>query len=183
MNKHVRFRLVLWKKVEKWFSRRKAGLSVVRLMMEYGIRIDESGRLYIGDIELSDYAVARAAKVDRRVVKDTAKYLLSNHELKEIFTKLKPAGPSLVDIAPHLGYTVIKVYADPHSPGILASVSSILAAHGLVIRQALADDPDLYPEPALTLVIEGRIPAEGLEKLQNLKNIRSFTILALQEGR
>ena len=163
--------------MEKWFSRRKAGLSVVRLMVEYGIRIDGSGKYYIGDVELTDNAIARAAGVDRRVVRETAKFLLSNPELKSIFLKLKPAGPSLVDVAPQLGFTVIKLYADPHSPGIIASVSSILAKYGLVIRQALADDPDLYPNPALTIVVEGKIPAQALEKLQGLKCIRSFSII------
>ena len=73
----------MWKKVEKWFSRRKAGLSVVRLMVEYGMRIDESGELYIGDVGLADNAVARAAGVDRRVVKETARYLLSIPELSQ----------------------------------------------------------------------------------------------------
>ncbi len=168
----------MWKKVEKWFSRRKAGLAVVRLMVEYGMRVDESGNLYIGDVELADNAVARVAGVDRRVVKETARYLLSIPELRSIFTKLRPAGPSLVDVAPYLGYSVIKVRADPHIPGILASVASIISDHGLVIRQALADDPDLYPDPALTLVIEGRLPGDAIEKIQRVKSVKSVSIMA-----
>ncbi len=168
----------MWKKVEKWFSRRKAGLSVVRLMVEYGMRIDEFGELYIGKVGLTDNAVARAAEVDRRVVKETTKYLLSIPELKSIFTKLRPAGPSLVDVAPYLGYSVIRVEADPHSPGILASVASIISQHGLVIRQALADDPDLYPEPALTLVVEGRLPGEAIEKIREVRSVKSVSIMA-----
>lgn len=164
--------------MERWFSRRKAGLAVVRLMTEYGIRVDESGELYVGDLELTDKAVAKAAGVDRRVVRETIRYLLSIPELKLIFTKLRPAGPSLIDISPYLGYSVIRVKADPHSPGILASIASIISDYKLVIRQALADDPDLYPDPALTLIIEGKVPGEAIERIQKVKSVRSVSLLA-----
>jgi hypothetical protein len=166
----------VWNAVKGHFARRKAGLQVVRFLIESGIRVDANGRFYVADAEITDVSLARAAGVDRRVVHDTARYILEDKQMKPIFMNLKPAGTSLVGVASHLGYTVLKVNANPHRAGILAGVSSALATHDLVVRQALADDPDLCPEPALTLVIEGHVPAAVVEEIQRLPYVSSITI-------
>jgi hypothetical protein len=166
----------VWSAVKGHFSKRKAGLQVVRLLIESGIRVDENGRFYVADAEITDVSLARAAGVDRRVVRDTASYILGDEQMKPIFMNLRPAGASLVGVASRLGYTVLKIRADPHRPGILAGVSTALARHDLLVRQALADDPDLYPEPALTLVVDGHVPAGAVEEIQRLPFVSSITI-------
>jgi len=164
--------------VKAHFSKRKAGLQVARLLIEHGIRVDPSGRFYVGEVEVADVSLARAAGVDRRVVRDTATFILGDRRLKTIFQKLRPAGSSLAEVASVLGYGVLKVAADPHKPGIIAGVSKVLADRGVLIRQALADDPDLHPEPLLTLVVEGHVPAEALEELRGLPNVKSITLMS-----
>jgi predicted regulator of amino acid metabolism with ACT domain len=166
----------MWSAVKGHFVKRKAGLQVVRLLIEGGIRVDESGRFYVAGAEIADISLARAAGVDRRVVRDTADYILGDEQMKPIFTKLRPAGTSLVGVSSQLGYTVLKIKADPHRSGILAGVSSVLAKHDILVRQALADDPDLHPEHALTLVVEGHIPAGAVEEIQRLPYVSSITI-------
>ncbi len=166
----------MWSAVRGHFVKRKAGLQVVRLLIESGIRVDEDGRFYVGGAEITDVSLARAAGVDRRVVRDTASYILEDDEMKAIFMKLRPAGTSLVGVASQLGYTVLKINADPHRSGILAGVSAVLAKHDLLVRQALADDPDLYPEPALTIVVEGHVPAVAVEDIGRLPYVSSITI-------
>jgi len=42
--------------------------------------------------------------------------------------------------------------------GILANSAMILAKNGLSIRQAIVDDPELSPEPKLTLIAEKKNP-------------------------
>lgn len=138
--------------------------------------MDENGRFYVAGAEITDVSLARAAGVDRRVVPDTVAYILEDEQMKPIFMNLRPASASLVGVASHLGYPVLRVNADPHKSGILAGVSDVLAKHHLLVRQALADDPDLCPEPALTLVIEGHVPAEAVEGIQRLPYVSSITI-------
>jgi predicted regulator of amino acid metabolism with ACT domain len=167
---------LMWNAVKGHFMKRKAGLQVARLLIENGIRVDESGRFYVADVEVTDVSLARAAGVDRRVVRDTADYILADELMRPIFMKLRPAGTSLVGVASHLGYTVLKINADPHRSGILAGVTKILADNDLMVRQALADDPDLNPDPALTLVVAGRVPAKAVEEIQGLPYISSITL-------
>lgn len=167
----------LWKKIQTRFKKQKGRLNVVRKMIELGIRIDENGKLYVGDAELDDTAVARAAGVDRRVVRSTTKQILDNSELREIFTRIKPVGASLVEVAKVLDYSVLVIRSDPHKPGVIANVTSVLAKYNLVVRQALADDPDLVPEPCLTLVIDGKIPAKAIDEITSLPLVKSLTML------
>ena len=46
-----------------------------------------------------------------------------------------------------------------------------------VVRQALADDPDMIPSAKLTLVVEGQVPGEVLAELNSLKMVRSVTVM------
>ncbi len=169
--------LDLWKRIQTQFKKQKGRLNVVRKMIELGMRVDENGKLYVGEAEVDDTAIARAAGVDRRVIRSTTKQILDNSELREIFTRIKPVGASLVEIAKILDYSVLVIRSDPHKPGVIASVTSVLAKHDLVVRQALADDPDLVPEPCLTLVIDGKIPAKAIDEIRSLPLVKSLTML------
>ncbi|MEM0288113.1 MAG: ACT domain-containing protein [Nitrososphaerota archaeon] len=145
-------------------------------MIENGIRVDDSGRFFVGEIEISDTAISRAASVDRRAVRETATYVLSHPELKSILCKIRPFGSSLADVASALGFSVITIEADPKAPGILADVAGVLAKRGIVIRQALADDPELVPEPKLTIVAEGNLPPDTLEEMRSLKSVKTIML-------
>ncbi|MBI4258257.1 MAG: amino acid-binding protein [Thaumarchaeota archaeon] len=151
-------------------------LSLVRKMVELGIRVSEDARFYLGDVEVSDTAIARSVDIDRRVVRSTAEQILQDPQLKPILTKLRPSGSSLVDVASDLGYQVIVITADPSKPGVISVVTSILAEYGVVVRQALADDPDLTPEPKLTLVLQGSVPPEALIRARSVPSVSSVTL-------
>ncbi|NWG08834.1 MAG: hypothetical protein HXX80_00725 [Nitrososphaerales archaeon] len=167
----------MWKKIQNHFKKQKGRLNVVRKMIELGIGMDENGRLFVGDVEVDDTAIAKAVGVDRRVVRSATRQILSNQELREIFTGIRPVGASLVEVAQVLGYSVLVIRSDPHRPGVIASVTDVLARYGLVVRQALADDPDLVPEPCLTLVIDGRIQAEAIDEIRSLPVVKSLTMI------
>lgn len=166
----------MWRQIQANFNRQKARLSVVRKMIELGVKVEGEHRLKVGDVSVSDSALAEAVGVDRRVVRNTVNQIMSDPDLKTIFTRVKPIGTSLVDIAENLGYSVLVVYADPHKPGVISGISSILTEYGVVIRQALADDPDFIPEPKLTLVVDGRVPPEAIGKIQSLALVDSLTL-------
>jgi len=145
-------------------------------MIELGVGMDDSGGLKVGAISVGDSSLANAAGVDRRVVRNAVKQILNDSDLKAIFTNVKPIGTSLVDVAKQFGYSVLVVNADPHRPGVISGISTILSKYDVVIRQALADDPDFTPNPVLTLVIDGQVPSEALSMIRSLKLVKSLTL-------
>jgi len=61
-------------------------------------------------------------------------------------------------------------------PGILSRSADLLAKRGISIRQAIVDDPELVPEPKLTLIAEKKIPGEIVPELLKVKGIRKVSI-------
>ena len=164
----------MWRKIAKRLSEYPVRIRIVKALIELGLSVKEDGKIYCGSIQMAESKIARALGVDRRVVKETADLIASDEMLSPIFLKLKPAGPFLADVAKFLGYMVIEIYADPFSIGILASASSIVADEGISIRQAIADDPDLIPEPKLTIVLDREVSGAALEKILKIKGVRKL---------
>jgi predicted regulator of amino acid metabolism with ACT domain len=167
----------VWPNVKKQFSRQAVRPDIVRKMIQCGMRVSDDDKIYVDNVEVDYSAVARAVDVDRRVVKQTVKQIRKNRYLNSIFSRTKPLGTSLVDLVSLLGYSALIIEADPKSPGVMAGVAEILARHGMVVRQALADDPDMVPDAKMTLVVEGQLAGNALEELNGLKLVRSIKIL------
>jgi predicted regulator of amino acid metabolism with ACT domain len=58
----------------------------------------------------------------------------------------------------------------------LAKSAEILAKKGISIRQAIVDDPELSPEPKLTLIAEAKIPGELVPKFLKVKGIEKVSV-------
>jgi len=148
---------------------------VARLMFRYGMRIAD-GRVYCGDVEVSDSALGRAAKVDRRIVRSTLARIEGNPELNDLFTRLRPMA-LLASVAPVMGWSVLEIVpTNASAPGILADVSTVIAEAGVSIRQAVVDDPDLTDEPRLLVVTEGPVPPEYIPSLKRCRGVDSIII-------
>ena len=52
--------------------------------------------------------------------------------------------------------------------GLTAKVASVLARHKVGIRQIITDDPDLYPEPKMMVVVQGKLPRKAVDELRAL---------------
>jgi predicted regulator of amino acid metabolism with ACT domain len=167
----------VWANVRKQFERQVVRPEIVRKMIECGMRVSDDERIYVDDVEVGYTALARALKVDRRVVKQTAQQIRRNRYLYSLFSKTRPLGTSLVDVVSQLGYTGVVIEADPKSPGVLAQVAEILSRRGMVVRQAVAEDPEMVPDAKMTLVVEGQLTGEAVEELQGLGIVRSIKIL------
>ena len=166
----------MWRIVEEALKSSPAKLKVARLLVEYGFRVSPEGDIYCGDVEIPDTKIAKAAGVDRRIVKETAKAILSDPRLREIFTKIEPAGALLKSIASLLGYGAVEIRADPQAVGVIARVANIIAGHGISIRQILAEDPELSPEPKLTVITSSPIPGEVVEELRKVPTVTQVTL-------
>jgi predicted regulator of amino acid metabolism with ACT domain len=166
----------MWTNVKKHFEAHPERLKVARTLIENGLSARNS-RIYLNEIEIPPVRVARAAGVDRRTVKETLNAIKSNRELREIFEDIRSAGLSLKEIAKPLGLGVVEITpVDAKIPGILANSALILAKNGLSIRQAIVDDPELSPEPKLTLIAERKIPGELIPELLNVKGVAKVSV-------
>ena len=166
----------MWAQIRKQFRRKNARVAVARKMIECGMRVGGISQVYVGDVEIDYTALARAAGVDRRVVKQTVEQIERTPDLMAIYSKISPFGASLVGVASKLGYSVLVVGADPKARGVIAKVAKVLSDHGIVIRQALAEDEDMVPDAKLVMVVEGEPPGEVLAKLEALDLVESVTL-------
>jgi predicted regulator of amino acid metabolism with ACT domain len=167
----------MWTNVRKQFERQVVRPEIVRKMIECGMRVSEDEKIYVDDVEVDYTAVARALDVDRRVVKQTAQQIRRNRYLFSLFSMTKPLGTSLVGLVSQLGYTAVIIEADPKSPGVMAGVAEILSRHGMVVRQAVAEDPEMVSDAKMTLVVAGHLTGQAIEELNGLKVVRSIKIL------
>jgi hypothetical protein len=166
----------MWSNVKTYFEDHPERLKVTRVLIENGLSV-RTGRIYLNEIEIPPVRVARAAGVDRRTVKETLNAIGANRELRQIFEGIRSAGHSLKEIAKHLSLGVVEITpVNAKTPGILADSAMILAKNGLSIRQAIVDDPELSPEPKLTLIVEKKIPGELISELLNVKGVAKVSV-------
>jgi len=166
----------MWDNIRKYLEPYPERLKVARVLVENGLGI-RSGKIYINEIEVPPIRVARVAGVDRRTVNETLAAVKANRELKLIFEGLRSAGHSLKEIAKHLGLGVVEITpVDARMPGILANSAMLLAKKGLSIRQAIVDDPELSPEPKLSLIVEKKIPGELIPEFLKIKGVDKVSV-------
>jgi len=166
----------LWKREESYLENNPAQLKVARAIVELGFHIGTDGKVYCGSIEIPAAKIAKPLGVDRRVVREATKSILANPELSRIFTKIGSAGPFFGEVAEHLGFGVIVINADPNTVGIVAKAASLIADKGISIRQIIAEDPELYPEPKLTIVTEKPVPGDTIHKFLEIPGVLKVTV-------
>ncbi len=149
--------------------------AVVRLLLERGFSINDEGRVVSGGIEIPNTGIAREIGVDRRVVDSTTEALLEDDELRDIFQNIS-AVPSLMDLAPVLDFTVVRVRpTDADAAGIVARVTDLVAEEGMSIRQVLSDDPEFADEPMLYVILDTEPSGDLLKRIHDLPHVREVT--------
>jgi predicted regulator of amino acid metabolism with ACT domain len=166
----------MWNTIKKHLEAHPERLKVARVLIENGLSIKD-GKIYLNEIEIPPVRIARVAGVDRRTVNETLNVIEANPELKMIFEEIRPAGHSLKELAKHLNLGVVEItVVDPKAHGILANSSMILTKGGLGIRQAIVDDPELSPEPKLTLIVDKKIPGELIPELLKIEGVAKVSV-------
>jgi predicted regulator of amino acid metabolism with ACT domain len=166
----------MWNSVKEYFEGHPERLKVTRVLIENGLSL-RNGKIYLNEIEIPPVRIGRVASVDRRTVKETIAAISSNRDLRLLFEGIRSAGYSLKEVARHLNLGVAEITpVDARATGILASAASILANNGLSVRQAIVDDPELSPEPRLTLIVEKQIPGELIQELLKIKGVAKVSV-------
>ncbi|MEM3730259.1 MAG: amino acid-binding protein [Candidatus Bathyarchaeia archaeon] len=166
----------MWSNIKKHMEGYPERLKVAQVLVENGLSV-RNGKIYLNEIEIPQIRIARVAGVDRRTVNETLNAIKANRELRLIFEGIRSAGHSLKEIAKHLDLGVVEITpVDARTPGILANSAMILAKNGLSIRQAIVDDPELSPEPKLTLIVEKKIPGELIPEFLKVRGVAKVSV-------
>jgi predicted regulator of amino acid metabolism with ACT domain len=166
----------MWNTIKKHFEGHPERLKIARVLVENGLSTKQ-GKIFLNQIEIPPVRIARVAGVDRRTVNETLNEIEANPELRMIFEELRPAGHSLKEIAKHLNLGVVEITpVDAKMLGILANSAMVLTHDGLSIRQAIVDDPELSPEPKLTLIVDKKIPGEIISALLKVNGVAKVSV-------
>lgn len=166
----------MWTNIRKYLEVYPGRLKVARVLVENGLRV-KNRKIYLNEIEVPPVRVAGVAGVDRRTVNETLAAINANKELRLIFEGIRSAGHSLKEIAKYLNLGVVEITpVDAKIPGILANSAMLLAKGGLSIRQAIVDDPELSPEPKLTLIAEKKIPGELIPEFLKINGVAKVSV-------
>jgi len=166
----------MWDRVAKCLEGYPERIAVAKILIRNGLNV-RGGRVFCDEIMIPAVRISRAAGVDRRTVTQTVKMIENDPELNPIFRGIRSAGTSLREVARHLNLGVVEITpVDARTPGILAGSASLLAEENISIRQAIVDDPELTPEPKLTLIAERKIPGELIPKFLKIKGISKVSV-------
>ena len=166
----------MWNNIKKYFEEYPERLKVARVLVENGLSAQDK-KISLNQIEIPPVRIARVAGVDRRTVNETLRMIKANRELRLIFEDIRPAGHSLKEIAKPLNLGVVEITpVDAKGLGILANSAMLLTKAGLSIRQAIVDDPELSPEPKLTLIVEKKIPGELIPELLKINGVAKVSV-------
>ena len=165
----------MWDKIANYFEKYPSQAKVARYLLRYGLRIDRD-HVFCGDVRIADSSLARAAGVDRRVVKSTLETIKGDPTLLKFFSQLQPTN-HLKNAASAMGWSAIEIVpTDAHEPGIIASVAEILSRSQISIRQAIVDDPMTSEEPKLFIVTECQVPSDLIPMIRQSKGVKGVTI-------
>ncbi len=166
----------MWEKVNEKFKKYPARIRVAEKMIELGLSINEDGKIYCGNLKISDKALATAAEVDRRAIKSTIEIIQEDSDLKNIFSNIIPAGTLLKNIAKNLDLGVIEIEVGSKSEGILAATTKLISQKGIGIRQAYAEDTELQKAPILTIITEAPVQGDLINEFLKIDGVTRVSI-------
>ena len=166
----------MWEKINEKFKKYPARIRVAEKMIELGLSLNEDGKIYCGNLKISDKALATAADVDRRVIKSTIEIIRKDEELYSLFKNIMPAGTLLKNIAKDLKLGVIEIEVGSESEGILAATADLISKKGIDIRQAYAEDTELQETPSLTIITEKPVSGDIINEFLKIKGVTRVSI-------
>jgi len=166
----------MWEKINEKFKKYPARIRVAEKMIELGLSINDDGKIYCGNLKISDKSLATAANVDRRAIKSTIEIIQEDDELYNLFKNIIPAGTLLKNIAKNLELGVIEIEVGSESEGVLANTTQLITKKGISIRQAYAEDTELQENPILTIITEEPVKGDLISEFLKIEGITKVSI-------
>lgn len=162
-------------RIKRHFMNLPSQEEVARMLLRQGISV-KNGIAYCGTIEQTDTAIARAAGVDRRVVRSTINRIMNVPELLSLFSSLQSM-LLISDAAKELKCSCIEIIpTDARIPGIMAGIINVLSDAGINIRQAVVSDPQNDTDSHLIIVTDGDIPGDVMTDIRKCRGVDSVII-------
>lgn len=166
----------MWAAILQEFSDSPSQTIIIRFLLENGFGINKEGRITCNGIEIPATHIGKITKTDRRVVDATAKRILSNPSIREIFLNIRVT-QDLSKVAEHIGLSVITIYPkDAGQKGIIGAAVAVLTKYDLSIRQIFVTDSQLSEDPKLVIIVEKNPPPAVYEDLKKLPQIRQILL-------
>lgn len=166
----------MWGKIHEKFKKYPARMRVAEKMIELGLCLKDDGKIYCGNLKISDKALATAADVDRRAIKSTIDIIKNDDELFQLFNNIIPAGTLLKNIAKNINLGVIEIEVGSDNEGLLAATTDLISKKGINIRQAYAEDSAMQEFPILTIITENPISGDLINEFLKIKGINRVSI-------
>ena len=166
----------MWEIIHEKFKKYPARIRVAEKMIELGLSVHENGKIYCGNLKISDKSLATAADVDRRAIKSTIEVINEDSELFDLFNNIIPAGTLLKNIAKIVDLGVIEIEVGSDNEGVLAAATNLITNNGINIRQAYAEDSELQKYPILTVITNEPINGELINEFLKIKGVNRVSI-------
>ena len=166
----------MWEIIHEKFKKYPARIRVAEKMIELGLSVHEDGKIYCGNLKISDKALATAANVDRRAIKSTIEVINEDSELFDLFNNIIPAGTLLKNIAKIVDLGVIEIEVGSDNEGVLAAATNLITNNGINIRQAYAEDSELQKYPILTVITNEPINGELINEFLKIEGVNRVSI-------
>ena len=166
----------MWEKLDEKFDKYPARMKVAKKMIELGLSLNKDGKIYCGNLKISDKSLATAADVDRRSIRSTINIIQNDPELYNLFSNIMPAGTLLKNIAKSLNLGVIEIEVTSENESILSAVTKIISDKKINIRQAYAEDIEIEEYPHLTIITNEIVPGETINEFLKIKGVNRVSI-------
>ncbi|MBD3408555.1 MAG: hypothetical protein GF411_20695 [Candidatus Lokiarchaeota archaeon] len=172
----------MWDEIADFFRDSPQRLQVAQAIIRHGFKVVDTGRIQCRSVKIPLKSLADALDIDRRTVRATTEDICSKHsekakKLYAFFSRIEPAGPSLEKVSEVLGYGFITIYVkSPENPGIVSEVTSTIAGYGIPIRQVIAEDMEIYPEPCLKVITQEPLSGAIIETLAEINGVSRVII-------
>ncbi len=161
--------------IKEYFSKYSSQKKIAKFLLETGLSVKD-GEIYCNGIQMSPLRISRVLDVDRRTVNSTIETIEEHDDLNKIFKNLK-ATAFYGEVVKEIDAGMIEIVpTDPHGVGILAGVTSIIADHGVSVRQCITEDPEFTEEPKLFVITEDNIPMDTLEKIREVDGVERVVL-------
>ena len=166
----------MWGRIKAIFETHPERLQVAKFLLQNGLSV-KGDKIYVNQVEIPTLKIARVVGVDRRTVNETIRAMSLEREIKMVFRRCSQLDHLSKAVAREMGLGVVEITAeDPNKVGILANASRVLAEHGISIRQALVDDPELNPDPKLTLIGNKVNPGKAIPTILKIPGIAKVSV-------
>ncbi len=164
----------MWK-IKKHFEKYSTQEEIAKFLLETGLNVKD-GRIYCNDVLMSPSRIARTLDVDRKTVDAAIETIEESEELSKIYRNLE-ATAFFGNVAPELDAGVIEIApSSPEEPGLISSVTTILADLDVVVRQCITREIEFHEDPTLIIITDSPVPGEALKKIREIEEVESVKI-------